>query len=92
VPNTLARQFRMTLEAHPHYAYQAPTDESRAELIKKLERPSLLMRKAELELEDCVRRYHECFDIWGDAPWGHMRPVDEVGDEDFSPFWLEGNE
>jgi hypothetical protein len=90
IPNVLARQFRMTAEAHPHHLYQAPDDESRAEFAKKLRRPSMLFNKAVAEIEHAERLYRQAMEVWGEAePWGAMVPVGEIGDDDFSPFWLE---
>ena len=90
VPNVLARQFRMTLDAHPHHLYQAPDDESREEFRKKLERPSGLAMKADAEIAHAAATYTQCMEVWGtEEPWGALVPVGEIGDEDFNPHWLE---
>ncbi len=90
VPNVLARQFRMTAEAHPHHLYQAPDAESRAEFAKKLRKPSALFNKAVAEIDHAERLYRQAMEVWGEAePWGAMVPVGEIGDDDFNPRWLE---
>lgn len=90
VPNVLARQFRMTLDAHPHHLYQAPDNESREEFRKKLEKPSAIAMKADAEIDHAAAVYRQCMDVWGaDEPWGALVPVGEIGDEDFNPRWLE---
>lgn len=90
VPNILARQFRMTNDPHPHHLYQAPTPESREVFREKMKRPSQLFEKARLEIDDAVKVYQDCMEIWGERePWGSLRPVGEIGDEDFAPYWLE---
>jgi hypothetical protein len=90
VPNVLARQFRMTSDAHPHHLYQAPDPHSDAEYLRKLERPSGLAKKADAEIKMAVSLYRQAMEVWGEAePWGAMVPVGEIGDDDFNPRWLE---
>lgn len=90
VPNVLARQMRMTREVHPHYLAQAPDDESRKLLERKLARPSRIWEKATIEVEHCRRLYLQCMEIWGtEKPWGPMVPVSDISDDAFSPYFLE---
>lgn len=90
VPNVLARKLRLTAEVHPHYLAAAPTPETRKALQKKLQRPSMIWKKAELEVRAARDRFVSHQEIYPRGePWGAMVPVAEIDDEGFNRFWLE---
>lgn len=90
VPNVLARQFRMTSIANPHYLAQAPDEARRKSLAELLKSPSMLWRKAQAEADHARNLFIQGMEIWGTKqPWGPMVPVSDVDDEAFAPYWLE---
>jgi len=92
IPNVLARQFRMTLDVHPHHLAQEPTPESAEEFARKLQTPSFLLRKARDQIAGAASLYRRAMEIWGtEEPWGTMMPVNDIGDEDFSPYFFEAD-
>lgn len=90
VPNALARKLRRNLMVHNDRVADAPDEDRRESLRKKLSRPpSRIFEKGTMELESCARLLRQCQEIWPSGPWGSMVPVGEVDDESFSPYFLE---
>ncbi len=75
IPNLLAREIEIFRQEHDS---PKPT-------------PSLLMRKAEIELNYAVLQYKQCIEIFGTdgRPWEPLNPVGTIGDVDYPSFWLE---
>jgi hypothetical protein len=89
VPNVLARHFQMTREVHPHYLAQAPNEESRNLLRKKIKNKTAIWDKATLEVRAARDRYLQCLEAWPNVPWGALVPVSRIDDESFSSYFLE---
>lgn len=89
VPNVLARRLVMTEQPHPSHLAQAPDDASRKALAKKLQTPSLIWKKAELEVRFARDLLLKCLQIWPTGRWGSLKPVDDITDEGFNPRFLE---
>lgn len=89
VPNVLARRLVMTEQPHPSHLAGAPDEASRKVLAKKLQSPSMIWKKAELEVRAMRDLLLRCLEIWGTGRWGSLHPVDDITDEGFNPRWLE---
>lgn len=53
---------------------------------------SVLARKAEHEVMNCLHAYVECLEIYGSDPWFPRDMIDTLEDDDFSSFWLDSED
>lgn len=78
IPNLLARQIEI---------YRQDGNAPDGKTVQH----SLLMQKAKIETDHAVKLFGQCMEIFGDEPWQSMEPVGTITDDDFPPWFLEGN-
>jgi len=92
VPNIVARRFKFDELPATHGLHAAGLDEQReARAAAAVARPTMICRKAALEIEYAKRLFAGYSEIYEPGePWLPIEPLSDIGDEDFNSYWLEG--
>jgi len=94
VPNILGRRFKFDDLPVPHTLHAAGLDEQReARAAQAVGRPTAITRKALVEIAHAKKLFAGYSEIYEPGePWLPIEPLSDIGDEDFSPYWLEGRD
>lgn len=91
IPNILAREYGL-FHGDASLRAAAPSDEAYAEAAEKYGNPSMLHRKAELEIGWCKRTFLQYQEIYPDGlPWFPINMMGRIEDESYPLNWLESD-
>lgn len=91
IPNILAREYGL-FHGDASLRAAAPSDEAYAEAAEKYGNPSMLHRKAELEIGWCKRTFLQYQEIYPDGlPWFPINMMGRIEDESYPINWLESD-
>ncbi len=92
VPNLLTMNVKLYHGMHPGTeAAAAGADPETLKMMRaKYGEPSLLHRRAQLDIASAKRKFAACFEIFADGePWRTIEADTELTDDDFNQFWLD---
>ncbi len=90
IPNILAREYGLW-HGDASLRAAAPSDEAYAEAAEKFGNPSMLHRKADLEIQWSKQQYLKHLEIYGSDPWFPINMLGRIEDESYPLNWLESD-
>lgn len=91
IPNILAREYGLW-HGDASLRAAAPSDEAYAEAAEKFGNPSMLHRKADLEIQWSKTQYRKHLEIYGEeSPWFPINMMGRIEDEAYPLNWLESD-
>lgn len=90
-PNVLAREIVLSVVHDSAMAGEiGATSEQAARARAAVTQKTVLLRKAEIEIEHAQAEFRRYMEVFGEGEaWHPINPVGKISDEDFSPFWLD---
>jgi len=90
VPNLLAYKMpSVTVHKSHEVSLLGATKEGAEKAKQALSSKSALFRKGEVSIQHAKIQFLRCMEIYGVNPWFTPKPLRDVSDMDFPPWWLE---